>query len=63
MPLDHEDRLTMATPLLELRDITKTFGPTVANDRVSLNVYPGRVHAIVGENGAGKTTIAWTRPG
>ena len=57
MPLDHEDRLPIATPLLELRDITKTFGPTVANDRISLKVYPGRVHAIVGENGAGKTTL------
>ncbi len=47
----------MDTPLLELRHITKAFGPKVANDAISLAVLPGRVHALVGENGAGKTTL------
>ncbi|WP_411719839.1 ATP-binding cassette domain-containing protein [Mycetocola sp.] len=47
----------MALPLLELREITKAFGPKVANDRISLEVLPGRIHALVGENGAGKTTL------
>lgn len=42
--------------MLELRDVTKRFGPVVANDRVSLTVRPGTIHAIVGENGAGKST-------
>jgi simple sugar transport system ATP-binding protein len=42
--------------MLELRDISKRFGDVLANDRVSLAVAPGTIHAIVGENGAGKST-------
>ena len=42
--------------MLELRDITKRFGDVLANDRVSIRVEPGTIHAIVGENGAGKST-------
>jgi ABC-type uncharacterized transport system ATPase subunit len=42
--------------VLELRDITKRFGDVLANDRVSITVAPGTIHAIVGENGAGKST-------
>ena len=42
--------------MLELRQVTKRFGRVLANDRVSLAVAPGTVHAIVGENGAGKST-------
>lgn len=43
--------------MLELKNITKTFGDCVANDNVSIKVKPGTIHAIVGENGAGKSTI------
>src|SRR5437764_14817452 len=43
--------------MLELRNITKTFGAVTANDDVSLTVHKGTIHAIVGENGAGKSTI------
>jgi len=42
--------------MLELRDITKRFGAVVANDAVTIRVEPGTIHAIVGENGAGKST-------
>ncbi|HVT45732.1 MAG TPA: ABC transporter ATP-binding protein [Thermoanaerobaculia bacterium] len=42
--------------MLELRNITRRFGHVVANDEVSLSVSTGTIHAIVGENGAGKST-------
>ncbi|MGB8510107.1 MAG: ATP-binding cassette domain-containing protein, partial [Pyrinomonadaceae bacterium] len=42
--------------MLELRDITKRFGNVLANDHVQIRVEPGTIHAIVGENGAGKST-------
>src|SRR5204863_7911601 len=42
--------------MLELRQITKRFGDVVASDAVNIVVKPGTIHAIVGENGAGKST-------
>ena len=43
--------------MLELKNITKTFGNVVANKDVSIKIEKGTIHAIVGENGAGKSTI------
>ncbi len=43
--------------MLELRNITKTFGNVIANNDVSIKIEKGTIHAIVGENGAGKSTI------
>jgi general nucleoside transport system ATP-binding protein len=43
--------------MLELKNITKTFGEVIANNDVSFIVNTGTIHAIVGENGAGKSTI------
>lgn len=45
-----------ATPALELRGIKKSFGSVSALEHVDLKAYPGEVHAIVGDNGAGKST-------
>ncbi|MBC7909376.1 MAG: ATP-binding cassette domain-containing protein, partial [Pyrinomonadaceae bacterium] len=42
--------------MLELRNITKRFGAVLANDSVNIKVETGTIHAIVGENGAGKST-------
>ena len=42
--------------MLELRNITKRFGDVIANDHINIKVEPGTIHAIVGENGAGKST-------
>lgn len=42
--------------MLELKNITKRFGDVLANDKVNIVVKPGTIHAIVGENGAGKST-------
>jgi len=42
--------------MLELRNISKSFGSVKANDNINIVVKPGTIHAIVGENGAGKST-------
>ncbi|WP_341863983.1 sugar ABC transporter ATP-binding protein [Gymnodinialimonas sp. 57CJ19] len=44
-------------PILELRNITKRFASIVAMDSVSIQFRPGEVHAVIGENGAGKSTM------
>ena len=42
---------------LQMKGITKRFGPVMANNRVNLDVYRGEILAILGENGCGKTTL------
>lgn len=44
-------------PLLEIREISKSFGSTRALENASLTLHGGEIHALVGENGAGKSTL------
>src|SRR5688572_6993919 len=47
----------MASTILEMRGITKTFPGVKALSNVNLSVEEGEIHAVVGENGAGKSTL------
>lgn len=44
-------------PAIELKGISKAFGPVQANKDISIRVMPGTIHGIIGENGAGKSTL------
>ncbi|MBB5514371.1 D-xylose transport system ATP-binding protein [Rubricella aquisinus] len=47
----------MTTPLVEMRDISISFGGIKAVDHVSVDLYPGEVVGLLGHNGAGKSTL------
>lgn len=52
-----------ATPLIEMKNIEKHFGPVIALAGVSVDVYPGECHCLLGDNGAGKSTFIKTMSG
>ena len=53
----------MTIPVIEAKNIVKSFGGVRAVDNVSVSVMPGEIHAVVGENGAGKSTLMRTLAG
>jgi branched-chain amino acid transport system ATP-binding protein len=44
-------------PILQVREVTKTFGGIIALNRVSFDVFEGEILGIIGPNGSGKTTV------
>ena len=44
-------------PVVSMRGITKAFPGVLANDEIDLDIYASEVHALLGENGAGTSTL------
>jgi len=55
--METESRMNVSDPILELENISLSFGAVHALADVSFSIYPGEVLAIIGPNGAGKTTM------
>lgn len=53
----------MNTPIIEMKNITKHFGSVIALAGVSVDIFPGECHCLLGDNGAGKSTFIKTMSG
>lgn len=54
---------TEHAPIVQMKDIEKHFGSVIALAGVSLDVFPGECHCLLGDNGAGKSTFIKTMSG
>lgn len=48
---------TSAEPLWDVSGVSKSYPGVLANDQVSIQLFPGRIHGLLGENGCGKSTL------
>ncbi len=53
----------MATPVIEVKDVSKYFGSVIALSKINMHVMPGEVMCLLGDNGAGKSTLIKTLSG
>ncbi|WP_158382432.1 ATP-binding cassette domain-containing protein [Candidatus Sodalis pierantonius] len=57
IPADTDDALPAGAPLVRLHAVTKTFPGIIANNAISLALWPGELHVLLEENGVGKSTL------
>ena len=55
--MERKQMMQTKTAAVSIRNVTKTFGSVIANDKVNLDIYKGEILALLGENGSGKTTL------